>query len=163
MAQKPVTSRFFTSRNTAGVCQMPQRSKTRIALCSDSLQAMVASNDVSQPIVHSSVESTDDVLPNVVHSPNQSNKEHTTGRSPQFESTGHGFESHHDGVPTSPVTVVPESGCKHPALAPDLCSAEVVGSKNVTMNSQSEKMSPLEVSGHEFESHCIATSAAEVQ
>ena len=131
----------------------------------------MASNDVSQPIVHSSVESTDDILPNVVHNPNQSNKEHTTGRSPQFESTGHGFESHHDGVPTSPDIVVPESGCKSnisigayvPALAPDLCSADVVGSKNVTMNSQSEKMLPLEVSGHGFESHCIATSAAEAQ
>ena len=171
MAQKPVTSRFFTSRNTATVCQMSQRSKIHIGLCSDSLQATVASNDVSQPIVHSSGESTDDVLPNVVHNSNQSNEEHTTVRSPQFESTGHGFESHHDGMPTSPDIVVPESGCESninigsyvPALSPDLYSTDVVGSKNVTMNSQSEKNSPLEVSGHRFESHYIATSAAGVQ
>ena len=66
MAQKPVSSRFFTSRNNAGVYKMSQRSKTRIGLCGDTLQATVASNDVSQPIVHSSGGFSDDISPKAV-------------------------------------------------------------------------------------------------
>ena len=63
MAQKPVSSCVFTSNILAGQCKMSQRSDNPTAL-----QATVAGNDLSQPIVHPSEEACVDVSPNV--SPN---------------------------------------------------------------------------------------------
>ena len=168
LAQKAVRSRWFTSSNTASLCKVSQRSKTRIGLSTDTLQARLATNDVSQPIVHSSEGSIDDVSPNAVQKAQNSTQEHTIGRSPQFESTGHRFESFSDGVPTSPQIVCAESGCQSgniavsqiSALAPDLYSVDMESNENVITNSQGSKMLSLEIGGHGFESHCTTAKDA---
>ena len=153
MAQKPVSSHVFTSNILAGQCKMSQRSATPPAL-----QATVARNDLSQPIVHPSEEVCVDVSPNAVKNSDSPTQKHISGRSFSFESTGHGFESYENGVPESFDSVVPGKECSfghsvQPHVftpTPDLAETEVVGKIDVITDVQNT----ANVVGHGFESHC---------
>ena len=113
MAQKPVSSRVFP----AGQCKLSQRSDTRTAL-----QATVAGNDLSQPIVHPSEELCVDVSSKAVKNSDSPIQEHTSGRSYPFESTGHGFESYKNGLPKSIDIVVPEMNAGWVIVLSRMCS-----------------------------------------
>ena len=155
VAQKHVSSCVFTSNMSSGQYKLSQRSKTHIGV-----QATVAGNDLSQPIVHFSEVLCVDVLPNAVqysHSPVQG---HTIGRFFTFESTGHGFESYNNGVPQSPDIVIPndcsldhsvDSSMSTPPLS--LVETEVVGNRDAIIDVKNKTILSPHIVGHGFESH----------
>ena len=157
LAQKPVNSRVFTSNMFAGQCKMSQRSNNCIGV-----QATVAGNDLGQPIVQPSGERCVDVVPNAVQYSGDPVQGHTTGRSPTFESTGHGFESDNNGISRSPDIVKPneknlghivDSHTSTPTLS--LSEIEVMGNREATSDAKTEIPLSPNVVGHGFESHSV--------
>ena len=151
LAQKPVNSRVFTSNMFAGQCKM---SNKRIGV-----QATVSGNDLGHPIVQPSGERGVGVVPNAVQYSGNPVQGHTTGRSPKFESIGHGFESDNNGMSPSPDIVKPneknlghivDSHTSTPTLS--LSEIEVVGNRDATSDAKIEIPLSSNVMAHGFES-----------